>query len=215
MKHVMSMIILCSAVLSIRATTEKIMGPGSYTNKTFDALEVMGPLTGKRLKASTIDIYGAASLSEGSEIGSATIRGPLLATQATFSDAVDVHGNIQATDSTFKGDLNTEGNDVRVVLENSSAQAINLTGIAGTQKSTGGSVWSTFFSSSKKEPQGSRVILRGKKTSVAGPIEFITTEGKVVLEDNASYAGKIINGTLEKPVELPKKVASEKEEGAL
>ncbi len=188
------------------AKTVKVMGPGNYMNESFNGIETMGPLTGSGLKANTIDVYGPAVLSQDSQIGTATIRGPLTASKTTFTGSVEANGNIQAQDSSFEGDLTTEGNDIEVKLENTRAKTITISAqTSGVQKSSsGGSIFSYFFSTKKKKPEGTRVILKGKNTLVNGPIEFINGEGTVILEDNATYTGKILGGKLAKKEEVEK-----------
>jgi len=175
------------------------MGPGKYTNKNVDSLQIMGPLTGAGLTASTIDVYGPTILSKGSEIGTAIIRGPLTATDTIFTGTVKTYGAVQATDVTFNDSLSVEGNDTHVSLDNSSAQGITIIGSeSGSHISASGSSVSYSFSSSKKKAPGNRVILIGKDTVVTGPIEFVNSSGTVTLMDGATYVGTLINGTLQK-----------------
>lgn len=212
------LILVAGSALASTEATHKVMGPGNFTNTSFNGLETMGPLNGSGLKASRIDVYGPASLSHGSQIGTATIMGPLMATDTTFTGPVEAHGNVQAQDSSFQGDLTTAGNEVEVKLENTQAKTITISPAqsSSTQSSSSDSIFSYFFSTKKNktstsEPQGARVILKGKKTLVEGPIEFIDGKGTLILEDNAQYTGRIIGGELAKKEVVEKQEESRKE----
>lgn len=180
------------------ARTEKSLGPASYRNQTFDSVETMGPLTGSELKARILEIYGSATLSK-SEIGSAKVYGPLTMTKTVFTGPIKAHGNVQVIDSTLGSDLAIESNDPgRAIIENSSAKAIYIVSEESEHQTadvkTG---FSAYLSTYKKDPVGPQVVIKGTKSSVAGPIEFIGKEGTVILVENATYRGTITNGNLE------------------
>lgn len=191
------MIVIACRIEAVRS--EKSLGPASYTNQTFDSIETMGPLTGSALKARTLEIYGSADLSK-SEIGSATVYGPLKMTETVFKGPIKAHGNVQAVDSTLRSNLTIESNDPgSVILEDSSAKTIYITSEESeyqtNQRKAG---FSAYFSTQKKYPEGPQVVIKGAKSSVEGPIEFIGKEGTVILAENATYSGAITNGKLEK-----------------
>lgn len=214
MKIALLSFMLCT-IATAGAATETVMGAAAYTDKTFDSLEIMGTLTGSRLKASTIEVYGPTNL-KGSVIGTAIILGPLTAQDTVFNGAVEAHGTIQAVDSTFKDTLSTDGTEIEVSLENSAAETISITGIkSGIQKSSSGTSVSYVSGTKKKEADGMRVILKGKKTVVTGPIEFINEPGTVILSDNATFNGHIINGKIQTKAVETKKSDSSQEEGAV
>lgn len=214
MKIALLSFMLCT-VATVGAATETVMGAASYTDKTFDSLEIMGTLTGLRLKASTIEVYGPTNL-KGSVIGTARILGPLTAQDTVFNGAVEAHGAIQAVDSTFKDTLSTDGTEIEVLLENSTAESMSITSMKSRiQKSSHGISVSYVSGTKKKEADGMRVILKGKKTLVAGPIEFINEPGTVILSDNATFNGHIINGKIQTKAVETKKSDPPQEEGAV
>jgi hypothetical protein len=197
MKITLVSFMVCT-IATVNAATERIMSAASYTDKTFDSLEVMGTLTGSKLKASSIKVYGPTNLKE-SVIGTARILGPLTAQDTLFNGPVEAHGTIQAVDSIFKDTLSTDGEEIELSLENSSAESISITRMkSGIQKKTNNGSVSYVSGIKKKEADGMGVILKGKKTHVAGPIEFIGETGTVTLEDDATFTGEVINGKIEK-----------------
>ncbi len=212
MKKVISLIVF--AVASLGAVeSQKVMGPASYTDKVFDTLTTMGPLTGTGLTAATIDVYGPTYLYKGSEIGTATIRGPLVANNTSFNGPVEVYGNIQASDSDFKDDLTIDGDDSTLVtLENSSAGGITIATSASEVQQTNSGFTASYTISTKKDlPKGPQVVLKGKKTLVAGPIQFIGQSGTIILSDNATFTGKVLNGKVQKELLERTKATTQKE----
>ncbi len=212
MKKIISLIVFAVASLSA-IESQKVMGPASYTDKTFDTLTIMGTLTGTGLTAATIDVYGPTYLYKGSEIGTATIRGPLTASDTSFTGPTEVYGNIRATDSDFKDDLTIDGdNSTLVTLENTTAGPIHITTpVSGVQQTSSGISFSYVFSTKKEMPKGPRVVLKGNKASISGPIEFIGQPGTVILADNATFTGKVLNGKVQKEALENKKATTQKE----
>ena len=116
-----------------------------------------------------------------------------MASNTSFTGPVEVYGNIQATDSDFKDDLTIDGDDsTLVILENSSAGGVTITtSVSGVQQTSSGITVSYTISTKKELPKGPQVILKGKKTLVNGPIQFIGQPGTIILSDNATFTGKV------------------------
>lgn len=172
--------------------TKTVYGPANYTNVSFEGLlKVMGPLTADNLSADVLEIYGPAEIKNSKNIGSATIMGPLTAINSTFSGDTIVNGNITTEKTTFKELLSTNGTDVQVVLEDTQAQDITIRVLGTNVKKTKDGIIATYLFSTKDEPEGTQVILKGN-TVVEGTIKFVDGKGRVVVEDTARHTGTVI-----------------------
>ena len=183
-------ILACTGVVQLDAKT--VFGPATYSDKSVkESLKIMGPLTADKFTAQEeVKVHGPATLKD-STIHSIEIMGPLTAKNTTFASFVTAQGNVTAQGSTFKELLETSGNSVLVELEDTQAKDITVNvQETGTKKTKGGYI-SSFFYSSKKDEEGTRVVLKGN-TVVDGTITFVGGKGKVIIEGNAKHTGTVI-----------------------
>ena len=192
--------IFCIVSISQLRADEKVMGAATYVNKTFKVpLIIMGPLTGTKLTAPTISVYGPADFAD-SIIGTGVIRGPLNSQNTDFSGKITVHGNVQATHTKFKSSLIVYGDqEAEILLEDADTKDITVQSEQSGSSQGSSSTVTSSGQTGKKKTSWPQVRIKGN-SHVKGDIIFIGIEGSVTLDETARHTGIISGARKESPI---------------
>lgn len=158
-------------------------------NTNAGALEVIGPVSVKKVAADSVNVTGPLTFNALTVHGATIIIGPFTGTTASLAQ-LTVTGSLNVTDVSVAGATYVCG---ACTFKDSTLHAVTLATREATFENT---PTDSIFVKKEQTAEPQIIILNGEKSIVQGDVTFEGKNGKVILTNNAKITGNVIDGQI-------------------